>query len=224
MIIGDERIEPLKERLLAKRGDIIIMDSEGTPIEDIKQWLLHDDNASLLPTSLVYIMAGVWNLVAPHHFIPPVSVTPRQGIKLITKNSPTADPPIIICEKQYTDTILKVEAKYPHLKVIICPIIGMHTQGYNEHKGVHRGVEVEVEEQQVLNDQLIDLNNIIQRINAGRSLSTPRYDRNYFHYDCRTKSHRVYYPKLDKVSFSVSDESFSIQIADKICSSIESNL
>ena len=93
MIIGDERLGPLKELLLNKRRDIIIMDAEGTPVEDVKCWLLHEDNANLIPTRLVYIMAGLWNLVTPYDYS-----TTTQGIKLVTGSSTSTDTPIVVCE------------------------------------------------------------------------------------------------------------------------------
>ena len=230
MIIGDERLGPLKDLVLERREDIIIMDSEGTPLQDVKAWLLQDENADILPTRLVYVMAGIWNLVTQREDAQVNTLEQddgqelAQGIRLVTSNSPESDTPLLECEKQLTDIIVQVEHKYPNLKVIICPVIGIHIQGFNESKGVRRSIGLEVAEQQTLNDELIDLNNIIHRINSGRNVVTPRYDRNYFHYDCRTKSHRVYYPKLDKVSFFVSDAHFSKQVADKVCSSIEMNL
>ena len=94
----------------------------------------------------------------------------------------------------------------------------------NESLGFTIDLDVVLREQQILNDHLIDLNDLIQKINKGRGLVTPRYDRNYFHYECRTKSHKVYYPKLDKTTFTVPDDIFSIQVVDKIIASIDANL
>ena len=219
MFIGDERLGPLKDLLLERRDDIIIMDSEGTPLEDVKHWLLLDENIDMMPTRLIYVMAGIWNFVTQ-----PATQDQAPGIQLITTPSTSGDPPLLACEKQITDIIIQVELKYPNLKVVICPIIGIHMQSYNVQLGVSRDIGVETMEQQILNDHLIDINNIIQRINAGRNVVTPRYDRNYFHYDCRTKSHRVYYPKLEKVFFFVSDPAYSKQIAEKVCNSVNLNL
>ena len=80
------------------------------------------------------------------------------------------------------ETVQVVEGKYPYLKVVFCPIIGIHLEGHNDFLGVKSILDMK-REQDVLNDTLIDLNNVIQKLNKSRALSTPRYDRNFFHYD-----------------------------------------
>ena len=183
------------------------MDAQEAPLQDVQYWLLQDVNEHLIPTRRIYILAGIWNFVEKYH------EGNKEGVKGkdagITNTALLAEYQDIIHE-----TIQRVEAKYQGIRVVICPIIGIHIEGHNSHKGIESFADMS-NEQNRLNDLLIDANNIIQRINKDRGLATPRFDRNYFYYNCRSKSYKIYYPKLDNTRF-VSDELFSKQIAEKI--------
>ena len=215
MVIGDERIAPLKNYLLDLK-DVVLMDAKQAPLQDVQLWLMQDANQALIPTERIYILAGIWNFIENTSIV--VDGESVEGIKL--RSHGMTDLPLLReFEDIILETIQRVEGKYSFLKVVICPIIGVHIEGHNVSQGIETFVDGS-QDQDKLNDILIDANNIIQRINKGRGMVTPRFDRNYFYYNCRTKNYRIYYVKLDDTRF-VSDNQFSKQIAEKIVSSMD---
>ena len=106
------------------------------------------------------------------------------------------------------------------LRLIPCPLLTVHVRRFNEHIKVQLGDDAA--SQKCLDDTIIRINGIIQRVNKDRNIVTPRFDRNLFHYEPRTKRWFVYY-RLLQIAGIIPCKSLRDIICTKMCKAISTN-